>query len=92
MLHTVRHLRIQGRVQGVYYRQSMANEALRLGITGWVRNRLDSSVEAVVSGSPEQVDAIITWAKRGPAAAVVTEVVVSEAEGTYSRFDRLPTA
>ncbi|MHB1360646.1 MAG: acylphosphatase [Rhodocyclaceae bacterium] len=72
----VRHLIITGRVQGVWYRASMAREAERLGVTGWVRNRNDGSVEAMVAGSAEQVAAIMNWARRGPPAAQVEHVAV----------------
>lgn len=72
----IRHLLISGRVQGVCYRASMAREAQALGVTGWVRNRSDGSVEAVVAGSAEQVAAILNWARRGPPAAQVAHVAV----------------
>ncbi|MDP2169082.1 MAG: acylphosphatase [Rhodocyclaceae bacterium] len=72
----VRHLVITGRVQGVWYRASMAQEAERLGVTGWVKNRSDGSVEAMVAGTPEQVAAIMNWARRGPPAAQVAHVAV----------------
>lgn len=75
------HLSITGRVQGVGYRWNMAQEALRLGVSGWVRNRLDGSVEAVVSGAPHVVQALIDWAKSGPAQARVDGVVVTEQDG-----------
>lgn len=88
----VRHLRIHGRVQGVYYRQTMQEQALALQVTGWVRNRLDSTVEAVVCGSPEALERLIEWSRTGPPAALVSEVVVSEAEGSFSIFERLDTA
>lgn len=87
----VRHLRIHGRVQGVYYRQTMQEQAQALQVTGWVRNRLDSSVEAMVCGTPEALERLIEWARSGPPAAVVSEVVVSEAEGRFSLFERLDT-
>jgi acylphosphatase len=61
-----RNLRIHGRVQGVGYRWSLVVEATRLGLRGWVRNRRDGSVEALVSGSLEAVDALLVWAHRGP--------------------------
>ena len=61
------HLLIQGRVQGVWFRESMRREAERLGVTGWVRNAPDGSVEAVVQGSADAVDALIEWAHTRPA-------------------------
>jgi acylphosphatase len=87
----VRHLRIHGQVQGVYYRQSLQEQAQALEVTGWVRNRLDSSVEAVVCGSPQALERLIEWSRTGPPAAVVSEVVVTETQGQYSGFERLPT-
>jgi acylphosphatase len=86
-----KHLHITGRVQGVNYRESMRYEAERLGITGWVRNRRDGSVEAVVDGEPESVEAIIAWAREGPRSARVTAIHVSEHAGTFTAFERLPT-
>lgn len=73
-----RHLGIHGRVQGVFYRASMVQEARRLGVHGWVRNRSDGSVEAVVQGPAEAVQALVAWAGRGPERARVTEVRASE--------------
>ena len=73
-----RELRIRGRVQGVYYRASMVEQARRLGAVGWVRNRADGSVQAWVQGAPEVVDALVDWARRGPPQAQVSEVVLSE--------------
>lgn len=87
----VRHLQIRGLVQGVYYRQSMVEQSRLLGVTGWVRNRLDGSVEAIVRGTPEQVAAIMAWSRRGPPAAQVSEVIVAEAQGEFDRFEWLAT-
>ncbi len=88
----VRRLVITGKVQGVCYRASMAREAQALGATGWVRNRADGSVEALVAGTDEQVAAMIAWARRGPPAAQVDHVAVElgdvqEAAG-FSGFEQ----
>ena len=85
------HLRITGRVQGVFYRESMRIEAERLAVTGWVRNRSDGSVEAVVHGSTQALNAITHWARRGPADAAVSAVEISAAEGEFDRFEKLST-
>lgn len=84
----VRHLVIIGRVQGVGFRASMAREAEHLGVTGWVRNRADGSVEAMVCGTPEQLAAIMNWARRGPPAARVDHVAVELGEGEFSGFEQ----
>lgn len=75
-----RHLRITGRVQGVGYRWHMTDEARRLGLTGWVRNRRDDSVEAVACGPVDAVQALVDWAQSGPVGARVDGVVVTHAE------------
>ncbi len=69
-----RLLRIRGLVQGVGYRNALHREATRLGIKGWVRNRRDGSVEALVAGPAPALDGLIAWARRGPPAARVAEV------------------
>ena len=69
-----RLLRIRGLVQGVGYRNALHREATRLGIKGWVRNRSDGSVEALVAGPAPALDELIAWARRGPPAARVGEV------------------
>ena len=67
-------LHITGLVQGVGYRETMRREAAALGVTGWVRNRHDGSVEAWIEGAPDAVRALIDWAWRGPRAARVAGV------------------
>jgi len=70
------HLRIYGRVQGVFFRSTMREVALELGVNGWVRNMPDGSVEAVVEGEKERVEELIKWAHRGPPLAKVERVEV----------------
>ncbi len=67
-------LHVTGLVQGVGYRETMRREAVTLGVTGWVRNRHDGSVEAFVDGPPDAVRALVDWAWRGPRAARVAGV------------------
>lgn len=86
------HLVITGLVQGVGYRQWMCAEAERRGLTGWVRNRRDGSVEAMVDGPAEAVASMIEAARRGPRAARVGDVQVTQAEGRFSGFEWRPTA
>ena len=82
------HLQILGRVQGVWFRESMRNEAERLGVTGWVRNLPDGSVEAIIQGSIEAVDALLEWTQTGPPMARVERVIVDEAQGQFNMFER----
>ncbi|MCG6933622.1 MAG: acylphosphatase [Gallionella sp.] len=80
------HIEIYGRVQGVFFRDSMRLEAQRLGITGWVRNRSDGAVEATVQGDPAAVNAIVRWSYQGPRHAKVEHVEIWPDEGSYDRF------
>ena len=82
---------ITGRVQGVGFRFYTQRKARELGITGWVRNRRDGAVEAMVQGSSGAVEAMIAWARRGPPSAVVAEVRVTEASGDFVTFEARPT-
>lgn len=86
-----KHLTISGRVQGVGFRYSMSAEAERLGIAGWVRNRRDGTVEAMVDGAPDALAAILAWARSGPRGARVTDVRVTEVEESFEEFELRPT-
>ena len=83
----VKHLRIHGQVQGVFFRETMRRQAEKFGVTGWVRNCSDLSVEAMVEGTPEAVDALIAWAHHGPDTAQVERVEVGKGEGNFARFE-----
>jgi len=93
-MNITRRLRIHGQVQGVNLREAMRQRADQLKVTGWVRNRLDGSVEAVVQGEPFAIDSIVEWARQGPTTARVDSVDVESAEdeGNYDSFDKKPTA
>lgn len=82
-------LRIEGRVQGVFFRATAAQEATRRGLTGWVRNCADGSVELVAEGKKSDLEALIAWCRRGPPAAGVTAVNIREEpfRGEFSRFE-----
>jgi acylphosphatase len=93
-LFLTKHLQITGRVQGVGYRASFEMEARALSLSGWVRNRVDGSVEAMIYGEPDAVQKMITWARRGPALAQVTDVSVNDASEQSvekGNFKLLPT-
>jgi acylphosphatase len=81
-----RHLWVRGRVQGVWYRGSCAEQAWALGISGWARNLPDGRVEIVAEGDPEALDKLVEWCRHGPPAARVTavEVRAEEPEGLDS--------
>jgi acylphosphatase len=89
---TVR-LRITGDVQGVGYRLWAIRTAACLGLRGWVRNRFDGSVEALASGAPDAVSAMVEACQQGPRAAHVSAVTVVDAEDDGSRdFTARPNA
>lgn len=92
MASTVLRLEIRGRVQGVGYRWAMVEQARRLGLGGWVRNRRDGSVEAMVAGPPDAVEQMLSWARRGPSSAVVHAVDVFADVGSFDAFEPRPTA
>ncbi len=80
MTHEARRLAIRGRVQGVGYRDSAVQAAFECDVQGWVRNRRDGSVEALVQGPREAVDRFVDWCRRGPPLARVTDVAVTDAQ------------
>ena len=86
-----KHLRISGRVQGVGFRFHMERNARELGVAGWVRNRRDGTVEAMVQGTPEAVESMVAAARQGPRSAIVTDVKVSEGSGEFADFSFRPT-
>ncbi|CAN7549389.1 acylphosphatase [Pseudoduganella sp. LjRoot289] len=91
---TAKRLLIEGRVQGVGYRASLAEQALALGLHGWVRNCRDGAVEACVDGDAQAIEAIVLWAKRGPPAARVDRIAIEDADTLPSArevFKILPT-
>ncbi|MSP49303.1 MAG: acylphosphatase [Alphaproteobacteria bacterium] len=85
-------VRIEGRVQGVWYRGWTVEEAARLGLDGWVRNRADGSVEAVFAGPREAVDAMVAACHRGPPSAWVERVEIAAVPDTPPQgFVQRPT-
>lgn len=85
-------LLVHGRVQGVGFRAYVVYKAGVHGVSGWVRNRSDGTVEAIVQGEDAAVEAMIAAAHRGPRASQVLKVEVGEAAGRFSGFEQRPTA
>ncbi len=75
-----RHVVVRGIVQGVFYRASCQQEAVRVGAAGWVANRPDGTVEAVFEGPDDAVAHMVEWCRMGPPRAVVTDVEVTKQE------------
>ncbi len=84
------HLLAYGRVQGVFFRESMCTEAAKLRVAGWVRNRRDGALEAMLQGEEEQVEKLVAWSRRGPTGAHVERLEISTGEGEYTDFSRRP--
>ena len=80
MSHVARHVRVTGRVQGVFFRAWTVEQAKILGVNGWVRNAPDGSVEAHLQGDKWQVQRLIELLHRGPPSAEVDEVAVEDAD------------
>ncbi len=87
----IKNLKIFGRVQGVFFRESMSRKAQELGITGWVRNCRDGTVEAMIQGTPGAVAAMIEWAGIGPASARVEHIEIEAGSGDFTDFSRRDT-
>jgi len=85
---------IRGRVQGVGFRFSLVDIARDMDVTGWVRNRFDGTVEALVQGEPTAIERVVDWCRRGPPGARVTEIEVSDvpADASLTDFATRPTA
>jgi acylphosphatase len=93
MARIARHLTIHGRVQGVWYRAWTVETAHALGLTGWVRNSVDGSVEALVVGEADEIDRFIALAKNGPPAAQVERIDIDDtADEGLTGFEKHPTA
>jgi len=83
-----RRVEVRGHVQGVFFRDTCRREAAARGVTGWIRNRADGSVEAIFEGAPDAVDTLVAWARRGPPHARVDDVAVhDEAPEGLTRFE-----
>ena len=88
-----RHLMIHGRVQGVWYRAWTVDTARSLGLVGWVRNRADGSVEAVVEGDEAAVAQFVALAHDGPIAAKVAHIDANDVPlASFPSFEKHPTA
>lgn len=79
MAATAKRVTVEGLVQGVFFRESTRRVALADGVAGWIRNRPDGAVEAVLEGDPEAVDRVVSFMSSGPAGARVDAIQVSEA-------------
>ena len=81
-------LKISGRVQGVFFRQSTVEHARTLRLAGWVTNDMDGSVLVNAEGEREQLESLLIWCKKGPPSAQVTEVQVEWIDDTEPEFTR----
>ena len=92
MAKTTRHVIISGRVQGVWFRGWTKQQASSLGLTGWVRNRRDGTVEAIFQGAAADIDAMINACWQGPPAASVADIRVADGVlSNFHNFRHLPT-
>ena len=85
------HLIIEGRVQGVWFRESTRRKAVSLGVSGWVKNRPEGTVEALLEGPEDKVLDLVAWCGKGPSAADVSRIHQTEEiwRGEFDAFDIL---
>ena len=85
------HLFVSGRVQGVFFRQSLKVIAKKNNVLGWVRNLTDERVEAILEGDSKSINSVIDWAKTGPANSRVDNIEISNEEfkNEFSTFEVL---
>lgn len=83
------HLIIEGRVQGVWFRDSTRREAVALGVSGWVRNRREGTVEVLAEGPEDRVNKLVSWCHAGPPAAKVSGVRETryDLQGEFTSFE-----
>ncbi len=87
-----KHVIISGQVQGVGYRDWLTETARKIGLAGWVRNRRDGSVEALIAGEADAVEEVVRACRRGPRMAIVSEIHETLAEPPTGReFNKRPT-
>ena len=86
--HARIQLTVKGRVQGVYFRASTVQQARHLGLTGWVMNRRDGSVEVVAEGRSDRLEELVAWCRQGPPGARVDEVDMQRRDfcGEFAEF------
>jgi acylphosphatase len=81
-------LLIKGKVQGVFYRATAKKVAEELGVKGWIKNTKDNNVEAIITGTEEQVQQFIKWCKKGPARAEVSDVTATRVDDkNFNEFE-----
>jgi len=82
------HIKVHGRVQGVFFRAHTQEEATRLGLKGWVKNTYDGGVELIAEGNRQALENLVSWCRRGPSAAKVSALDVEwlDATGEFSGF------
>lgn len=75
-----KHLLINGKVQGVFFRASAKEAADTIGVTGWVKNTADGEVEVLATGNEDQLGAFVEWCRQGPSRSIVSTIVIEDVE------------